>query len=56
MMEEYRDGHVLERFFWEQLEAYERGGADIREYYPTMLSHLDPESELQRWNDATAKR
>jgi hypothetical protein len=52
MDDEYRSGYVLERFFWEQLAAYETSAADLRTYYPTMISHLDAASELKRWRDA----
>ena len=49
MMAEYRGGHVLERFFFEQLEAFETSSVDLRRYYPQMLARLDPEAELGRW-------
>jgi hypothetical protein len=54
MLDEYRSGHILERFFWEQLADFERGSSDIRQFYPTMLERLDPEVELERWREARA--
>jgi len=56
MTSEYRSGYVLERFFWEQLGDYEAGSADLRTFYPAMLSRLDPEAELARWREARAAR
>lgn len=49
MLKDYRDGHPLERFFWEQLAEYEKSSVDLRRYYPEMLARLDPEAELARW-------
>jgi hypothetical protein len=49
MMQEYKSGYVLERFFYEQLEEYEKSKKTLREYYPQMLKRLDVEKELARW-------
>src|SRR5262245_32025366 len=58
MMEEYRSGYILERFFWEQLSLYEKAtDVDLRGYYPRMLARLDPDLELHRWSaDRSAAR
>jgi hypothetical protein len=55
MTAEYRSGYILERFFWEQLAGYEASSADLRTFFPTILSRLDPEAELLRWREARAK-
>ncbi|MEW6455573.1 MAG: beta-propeller fold lactonase family protein [Acidobacteriota bacterium] len=52
MMDEYRQGYILERFFYEQLEAYEKSEAALRDYYPLMLQHLDIEKGLARWKQS----
>ena len=52
MMDEWKSGYSLMRFFWEQLILYERQAADLRAYYPTMLTRLDPAAELARWRAA----
>lgn len=49
MMQEYKSGYILERFFYEQLVEYEKSGKSLREYYPEMLKRLDVEKELARW-------
>lgn len=49
MLEEWRSGYVLERYFWEQLAAYERQDADLRSFCGPMLARLDPATELRRW-------
>jgi hypothetical protein len=49
MMDEWRSGYILVRFFWEQLSGYEQQPADLRQYYPRMVARLDPEAELRRW-------
>ena len=54
MTDEWRSGYVLERFFWDQLVAYEGSSADLRTFYPIILARLDPEAELQRWREARA--
>jgi nitrite reductase/ring-hydroxylating ferredoxin subunit len=58
MMEEYRAGYILERFFWEQLSLYEKAAdVDLRGYYPRMIARLDPDMELHRWSaDRSAAR
>jgi len=55
MLEEYRSGYILERFFYEQLSDYEKSGEPLRLYYPKMLARLDPAKELERWKLETAK-
>ncbi len=52
MMQEYRSGYTLEPFFYEQLSGYEKSNEPLREYYPTMLRHLDVKYELARWEQA----
>ena len=49
MMQEYKSGYILERFFYEQLEEYEKSKKPLREYYPQMLKRLNVEKELARW-------
>lgn len=49
MLEEYRGGHILERFFWERLGAFEQGSGTLADAYPAMLDGLDPKAELERW-------
>jgi hypothetical protein len=49
MIEEYKSGYILERFFYEQLAEYEKSKKPLREYYPQMLKRLDVEKELSRW-------
>lgn len=49
MLEEWKSGYVLERFFWEQLAAYERQDKDLRTFCGPMLGRLDPAAELRRW-------
>jgi hypothetical protein len=55
MMQEYRQGYILERFFYEELSDYERSGQPLRLYYSRMLSRLDAENELKRWERAVRK-
>jgi len=52
MLEEWRSGYVLERYFWEQLAVYERQDADLRSFCGPMLGRLDPAAELRRWREA----
>jgi hypothetical protein len=49
MMQEYKSGYILERFFYEQLAEYEKSKKPLREYYPEMLKRLDVGNELSRW-------
>lgn len=49
MMEEYRAGYILERFFWEQLDGYEKSALPLRQFYPAMLESLDVLQEIRRW-------
>lgn len=49
MMQEYRSGYVLERFFYDLLGEYEKSGLPLAAYYPTMLKRLDVNYELARW-------
>jgi hypothetical protein len=56
MMEEYRSGYTLERFFYEQLSGYEKSKEPLSEYYSTMLKHLNVKDELARWEQATKSR
>lgn len=53
MMEEYKSGYILERFFYEQLAEYEKSKKSLREYYPIMLKRLDVEKEIDRWRQET---
>jgi hypothetical protein len=53
MMQEYRSGYVLERFFYERLGEYEKSGQGLSAYYPTMLKRLDAKYELARWKQET---
>lgn len=52
MMNEYRQGYILERFFWEQLALFEAGHETLAEAYPAMLARLDAPAELARWRAA----
>ena len=54
MMQEYRSGYVLERFFYGQLAEYEKSGLPLAAYYPTMLKGLDVNRELARWKQEKA--
>lgn len=49
MLAEYRNGFILERYFYEQLADYERSTQSLSEYYPRLLARLDAGQELQRW-------
>lgn len=49
MMDEYKSGYILERYFYEQLGEYEKSKKSLREYYPLMLKRLDVEKEINRW-------
>ena len=49
MMDEYKSGYILERFFYEQLGEYEKSKKSLREYYSQMLKRLDVGKELSRW-------
>lgn len=49
---EWKQGYVLERFFWEQLAEFEKQGIDLRRYIPVMLANVDAEAELRRWREA----
>lgn len=53
MMQEYRSGYILERFFYEQLDEYEKSGQGLGTYYPIMLKRLDANYELARWKAET---
>lgn len=55
MLKEWREGWVLERFFWEQLARYEVSGEILDDFYPQMMAALDAKAELARWEAATAK-
>jgi len=55
MADEWRSGYVFERFFWDQLAGYEASSADLRTFYPIILTRLDPEAELTRWREARAR-
>ena len=52
VLSEWKQGYVLERFFWEQLAEFEKQGMDLRRYVPAMLAKVDAEAELKRWHDA----
>jgi len=49
MIQEYRSGYVIERFFYDELEGYERSGKSLREFYSTILNRLDVDKELSEW-------
>lgn len=49
MMNEYKSGYILERFFYEQLGDYEKSKKPLREYYPQMLNRLNVTKEIERW-------
>jgi hypothetical protein len=49
MMQEYASGYILERFFYDQLDDYEKSNLPLIAYYPTMLKRLDAKYELARW-------
>jgi hypothetical protein len=49
MTAEYRDGFVIEKFFYDRLEAYKRGTQTLAEFYPVMLAEFDAEKELAEW-------
>ena len=44
-----REGLVLVPYFYDQLKAYERQRAPLREYFPKLLDGLDALRELNRW-------
>ena len=50
-----RDGYLLVRFFYHQLDEFERGNLTLREFYPQMLANLDPQAELERWRATIEK-
>jgi len=56
MLEEYRQGYILERFFWERLADFEAKRESLAEAYPRMLAQLDAEAELDRWQAARAAK
>jgi hypothetical protein len=49
MMREYRNGYILERFFWEELARFESASGNLRDEYPGMIGRLDAAAELARW-------
>jgi hypothetical protein len=49
MLQEYRSGYILERYFWEKLADYENSNQTLRQYYPVMLDSLNVLSEIRRW-------
>jgi hypothetical protein len=55
MISEWREGYILERFFWEQLELMERRRGTLSASYPEMLRALDVSAELERWTSERAK-
>jgi hypothetical protein len=49
MLQEYRSGYILERYFWEKLADYENSNQTLRQYYPAMLDSLNVLKEIRRW-------
>jgi hypothetical protein len=56
MLREWRRGHLLERFWFEQLGEYEKSHGTLREEYPHMLGRLNGAREMQRWREAQSSR
>jgi hypothetical protein len=49
LLQEYRSGYILERYFWEKLADYEASAQSLRQYYPVMLDSLNVLKEIRRW-------
>ncbi|HXE90092.1 MAG TPA: hypothetical protein VNK82_03915 [Terriglobales bacterium] len=49
MMQEYRAGYTMERFFYDELEQYERSKKSLREFYPTFFKRLNAHKEVNEW-------
>jgi hypothetical protein len=56
MLQEWRRGHLLERFWFEQLASYEKSRRSLREEYSSMLGQLDAAAELRRWREDRARQ
>ena len=54
MLQEYRSGYILERYFWEKLADYEASTQSLRQYYPVMLDSLNVLQEIRRWQNEIA--
>lgn len=47
--EEYKLGHILCFYLFENLPQYESSGLSLEEYYPELMSALDVDHEINRW-------
>lgn len=56
MMEEWRSGWILERYFYDELGRFERTHMSLAEWYRGALQQLDPARELARWQTAQSER
>lgn len=48
--DEYRLGHILSLYLLEALPAYRQSGQTFEEYYPVLISNMDVDKEINRWN------
>ncbi len=53
---EYRLGHILCFFLLENLPEYEDSELTLEEYYPALLSGLDVQHEMDRWQEYWANQ
>ncbi|MBP7461483.1 MAG: DUF4932 domain-containing protein, partial [Candidatus Delongbacteria bacterium] len=47
--DEYKLGHILCFYFFENLPAYEKSGKSLKDYYPKLIAGIDIEAEKDRW-------
>lgn len=48
--EDYRAGNILEPFFFQQLLLYEKQPRPLIEFCPAMVSRIDAQDELRKWD------
>ncbi len=49
--DEYKLGHILTFYLYENLPIYESNDKSLKEYYPELIANIDIEVEKQRWNE-----
>jgi hypothetical protein len=51
VLREYKDGFILELYFYEALAKYEKSNKNFKEYYPTIISKININYEKRRWKE-----
>ncbi len=55
IQKEYREGFVLEWYFYDNLANYERSKMPFPKFYPNLISRVNIESETERWKQDNAQ-